>query len=39
MLTIFVTQRRLYEAFLNSEIVVSACDGSPLAAITVMIII
>ncbi|KAH6824584.1 chromatin remodeling 24 [Perilla frutescens var. hirtella] len=29
-------QRRLYEAFLNSEIVVSACDGSPLAALTIL---
>lgn len=29
-------QRRLYEAFLKSEIVVSACDGSPLAALTIL---
>ncbi|PPR98605.1 hypothetical protein GOBAR_AA22069 [Gossypium barbadense] len=29
-------QRRLYEAFLNSEIVLSAFDGSPLAALTVI---
>ncbi|RVW78874.1 Protein chromatin remodeling 24 [Vitis vinifera] len=29
-------QRQLYEAFLNSEIVLSAFDGSPLAAITVL---
>ncbi|XP_057419556.1 protein CHROMATIN REMODELING 24 isoform X2 [Lotus japonicus] len=30
------TQRHLYEAFLKSEIVVSAFDGSPLAAITIL---
>ncbi|XP_058195377.1 protein CHROMATIN REMODELING 24 isoform X3 [Rhododendron vialii] len=29
-------QRQLYEAFLKSEIVVSAFDGSPLAAITIL---
>ncbi|PPD94200.1 hypothetical protein GOBAR_DD08780 [Gossypium barbadense] len=29
-------QRRLYEAFLNSEIVLSAFDGSPLAALTIL---
>ncbi|XP_076946874.1 protein CHROMATIN REMODELING 24-like [Bidens hawaiensis] len=29
-------QRQLYEAFLNSEIVLSAFDGSPLAAITIL---
>lgn len=29
-------QRHLYEAFLNSEIVLSAFDGSPLAAITIL---
>lgn len=29
-------QRRLYEAFLKSEIVLSACDGSPLAALTIL---
>ncbi|KAL7158007.1 hypothetical protein ABFS83_02G114200 [Erythranthe nasuta] len=29
-------QRQLYAAFLNSEIVISACDGSPLAAITIL---
>ncbi|GFP92434.1 protein chromatin remodeling 24 [Phtheirospermum japonicum] len=29
-------QRQLYEAFLKSEIVISACDGSPLAAITIL---
>ncbi|KAL8170800.1 hypothetical protein V2J09_022604 [Rumex salicifolius] len=29
-------QRRLYEAFLNSELVLSSFDGSPLAAITIL---
>ncbi|BAA96898.1 unnamed protein product [Arabidopsis thaliana] len=29
-------QRQLYEAFLNSEIVLSAFDGSPLAALTIL---
>ncbi|KAK4483541.1 hypothetical protein RD792_010739 [Penstemon davidsonii] len=29
-------QRQLYEAFLKSEIVLSACDGSPLAALTIL---
>ncbi|KHN17394.1 DNA excision repair protein ERCC-6-like [Glycine soja] len=29
-------QRHLYEAFLNSKIVLSAIDGSPLAAITIL---
>ncbi|KZV27507.1 protein CHROMATIN REMODELING 24 [Dorcoceras hygrometricum] len=29
-------QRQLYEAFLKSEIVISACDGSPLAALTIL---
>ncbi|CAH1432547.1 unnamed protein product [Lactuca virosa] len=29
-----VAQRQLYEGFLNSEIVLSAFDGSPLAALT-----
>ncbi|XVE83355.1 hypothetical protein DITRI_Ditri16bG0082700 [Diplodiscus trichospermus] len=29
-------QRRLYEAFLKSEIVLSAFDGSPLAALTIL---
>ncbi|XP_022002745.1 protein CHROMATIN REMODELING 24 isoform X3 [Helianthus annuus] len=29
-------QRQLYEAFLKSEIVLSAFDGSPLAAITIL---
>ncbi|KFK28086.1 hypothetical protein AALP_AA8G470500 [Arabis alpina] len=29
-------QRQLYEAFLKSEIVVSACDSSPLAALTIL---
>ncbi|PIA47560.1 hypothetical protein AQUCO_01400302v1 [Aquilegia coerulea] len=29
-------QRQLYEAFLNSELVLSAFDGSPLAALTVL---
>ncbi|KAK6259126.1 hypothetical protein SCA6_013600 [Theobroma cacao] len=29
-------QRRLYEAFLRSEIVLSAFDGSPLAALTIL---
>ncbi|KAL2478366.1 Protein CHROMATIN REMODELING 24 [Forsythia ovata] len=29
-------QRLLYEAFLKSEIVISACDGSPLAALTIL---
>ncbi|MCL7027656.1 hypothetical protein MKW94_024372 [Papaver nudicaule] len=29
-------QRQLYEAFLNSEVVLSSFDGSPLAAITVL---
>ncbi|CAN8251714.1 unnamed protein product [Cochlearia groenlandica] len=29
-------QRKLYEAFLNSEIVLSAFDGSPLAALTIL---
>ncbi|XP_051147249.1 protein CHROMATIN REMODELING 24 [Andrographis paniculata] len=29
-------QRQLYEAFLKSEIVISAFDGSPLAAITIL---
>uniref|UniRef100_A0A7N0TBK3 Protein CHROMATIN REMODELING 24 n=1 Tax=Kalanchoe fedtschenkoi TaxID=63787 RepID=A0A7N0TBK3_KALFE len=29
-------QQRLYEAFLNSEIVLSAFDGSPLAALTIL---
>ncbi|KAH9612830.1 hypothetical protein KSS87_021563 [Heliosperma pusillum] len=30
------SQRHLYEAFLRSEIVLSAFDGSPLAAITIL---
>ncbi|KAK9735528.1 hypothetical protein RND81_04G210600 [Saponaria officinalis] len=30
------SQRHLYEAFLKSEIVLSAFDGSPLAAITIL---
>ncbi|XP_061346860.1 protein CHROMATIN REMODELING 24 [Gastrolobium bilobum] len=30
------TQRHLYEAFLRSEIVLSAFDGSPLAALTIL---
>ncbi|KAL2941812.1 Protein CHROMATIN REMODELING 24 [Bienertia sinuspersici] len=30
------SQRQLYEAFLKSEIVLSAFDGSPLAAITIL---
>ncbi|XP_042492197.1 protein CHROMATIN REMODELING 24 [Macadamia integrifolia] len=29
-------QRQLYEAFLNSELVLSAFDGSPLAALTIL---
>ncbi|KAG2293451.1 hypothetical protein Bca52824_040120 [Brassica carinata] len=29
-------QRQIYEAFLNSEIVLSAFDGSPLAALTIL---
>ncbi|PIN09400.1 Transcription-coupled repair protein CSB/RAD26 (contains SNF2 family DNA-dependent ATPase domain) [Handroanthus impetiginosus] len=29
-------QRQLYEAFLKSEIVISAFDGSPLAALTIL---
>ncbi|KAF9609750.1 hypothetical protein IFM89_018198 [Coptis chinensis] len=29
-------QRQLYEAFLNSELVLSSFDGSPLAAITIL---
>ncbi|GAA0156845.1 damaged DNA-binding protein [Lithospermum erythrorhizon] len=29
-------QRHIYEAFLKSEIVLSACDGSPLAALTIL---
>ncbi|XP_021891401.1 protein CHROMATIN REMODELING 24-like [Carica papaya] len=29
-------QRHLYEAFLNSELVLSAFDGSPLAALTIL---
>ncbi|GER36248.1 chromatin remodeling 24 [Striga asiatica] len=29
-------QRQIYEAFLKSEIVISACDGSPLAALTIL---
>ncbi|KAK1367039.1 Chromatin remodeling 24 [Heracleum sosnowskyi] len=29
-------QRQLYEAFLNTELVVSAFDGSPLAALTIL---
>ncbi|KAH9717308.1 protein CHROMATIN REMODELING 24 [Citrus sinensis] len=29
-------QQQLYEAFLNSEIVLSAFDGSPLAALTIL---
>ncbi|KAI4383534.1 hypothetical protein MLD38_009361 [Melastoma candidum] len=29
-------QRRLYEAFLKSELVLSAFDGSPLAALTIL---
>lgn len=29
-------QRRLYESFLNSELVLSSFDGSPLAAITIL---
>ena len=35
LLCLFV-QRQLYEAFLQSEIVLSAFDGSPLAALTVL---
>lgn len=31
-------QRQLYEAFLKSEMVHSSISGSPLAALTVMII-
>ncbi|KAL0397611.1 UNVERIFIED_CONTAM: protein CHROMATIN REMODELING 24 [Sesamum calycinum] len=31
-----VARRQLYEAFLKSEIVLSACDGSPLAALTIL---
>ncbi|KAL0464489.1 UNVERIFIED_CONTAM: protein CHROMATIN REMODELING 24 [Sesamum latifolium] len=31
-----VAKRQLYEAFLKSEIVLSACDGSPLAALTIL---
>ncbi|KAK9162446.1 hypothetical protein Syun_003348 [Stephania yunnanensis] len=30
------SQRQLYEAFLNSELVLSSFDGSPLAAITIL---
>ncbi|KAJ7948083.1 protein CHROMATIN REMODELING 24, partial [Quillaja saponaria] len=29
-------QRQLYEAFLKSELVLSAFDGSPLAALTIL---
>lgn len=29
-------QRKIYEAFLNSELVLSAFDGSPLAALTIL---
>lgn len=32
----FFWQRQIYEAFLKSEIVLSAFDGSPLAALTVI---
>ncbi|KAK1418802.1 hypothetical protein QVD17_27949 [Tagetes erecta] len=35
-LKLSLCQRQLYEAFLNSEIVLSAFDGSPLAAITIL---
>jgi hypothetical protein len=34
-IVLLVVQRQLYEAFLRSEIVLSAFDGSPLAALTV----
>jgi hypothetical protein len=34
----YFLQRHLYEAFLKSEIVLSAFDGSPLAALTVIFI-
>jgi hypothetical protein len=34
-----MVQRQLYEAFLKSELVLSAFDGSPLAALTVLFVI
>ncbi|KAJ4950878.1 hypothetical protein NE237_027710 [Protea cynaroides] len=35
-LRLTLCQRQLYEAFLNSELVLSAFDGSPLAALTIL---